>query len=437
MRKQIRRNKDGSHYFSFIYFDESQGKDVRVPRAEIQRRFGRDINNEEDAKIVMKLLDAQYENLADKIAKRMEWEKKYYNFARLLETYTKKQMKAAPNSYKNSIHYLKHYVLHYFLNLKACNNLELWYSLYDNFRDWLEDEAKLVKQPNQKISYGTKNHCIKSLNTFMRHLYKNRMISNLLICQKFPTYKLGERTIEDVIKHEEMESVYRNLKKLKHIEEAIFFRMLYFTGMRFNEGLGISIADLFTGHVQDEAFHRTLKTHKINYFGYIILASQPTHETRALRNEFGKIDRKPLKGRKKISEKYARVVIIPDETLWKELITLYNEKVDFFENSRLGDNPSDYALFDEIDRTTSARKLKQAFEKSNLPYRSWHCCRHSCATNIVGKTGDYQLARRWLGHNSMLVIERYIHTHQAMIRKARQTKANNKGFRKIELGAHH
>jgi integrase len=67
----------------------------------------------------------------------------------------------------------------------------------------------------------------------------------------------------------------------------------------------------------------------------------------------------------------------------------------------------------------------------NLVYRSWHCLRHSCATNIIGKTGDYQLARRWLGHTSMLVIERYVHTHQALVRKATQTKKDKKGFKRI------
>ena len=127
---------------------------------------------------------------------------------------------------------------------------------------------------------------------------------------------LGERTIDDVISLDEIEIIYKRLKKTNYLEEAVFFRMLYFTGMRFNEGIGISIADLFTGEVQDNAFHTTLNAYKIQYKGYLVLSSQPSQKNRALRDKEGKIKRKPLKGRKKISEKFARVVIIPDQTLW-------------------------------------------------------------------------------------------------------------------------
>lgn len=433
MKRQLRKNKNGFQYYSFIYFDEEEKKNVRIPRSEIQKRFGRDITTAEDAEMAMKVLNAKYESLIEKIEKRLEWEQEFYNFSGLLKTYKKKQMKAAPNSYKNNLHYLKHYVLHYFLNLKKCNNLELWSGLYDDFRDWLEYEARLLKKSDCKLSYGAKNHCIKALNTFMRQVYNDRKTSNLILCQKFPSHMLGERSVDDVVSSKEMESVYKQLVKANHLEEALFFRMLYFTGMRTNEGRGISIADLFTGEVQDEGFHNTLAAHSFQYKGYIVLMSQPQSKSQALRGKMGKIVRKPLKGRKKISEKFARIVILPDEKLWKGLSELYNQKIDDFERGLWGNNPSDYALFENI-KSTSTTRLKKAFEKANLRYRSWHCLRHSCATNVVGKTGDYQLARRWLGHTSMQVIERYVHTHQALVRKTTQTKKNEKGFRKIEVG---
>ncbi len=95
----------------------------------------------------------------------------------------------------------------------------------------------------------------------------------------------------------------------------------------------------------------------------------------------------------------------------------------------------DYALFDGLDRTTATRRLSNAYKKNGLRFKSWHCCRHSCATNLIGRTGDYSLARLWLGHNSPSAIERYVHIHQAMVRMSNQGYADQKmQINNIDLG---
>ena len=128
-------------------------------------------------------------------------------------------------------------------------------------------------------------------------------------------------------------------------------------------------------------------------------------------------------------------MVIPDQLLWQELAKLFNIQVDAFNRLTWGRDPKDYAIFDGLEKTTAARRLALAYEKCGLRYRSWHCCRHSCATNIIGQTGDYSLARAWLGHNSPSAIERYVHIHQAIIRMSKQGRTDQKmHINKIDLG---
>lgn len=80
-------------------------------------------------------------------------------------------------------------------------------------------------------------------------------------------------------------------------------------------------------------------------------------------------------------------------------------------------NKNDYLLFEGITQTTSMIRLKEAFEKSNLKYRSWHSCRHSRGTFLHGKTGDKELTMKWLGHTSEKVHGKYIHTYEGLMRE--------------------
>jgi integrase len=435
MRYELRTNKDGTSYYSFLYQDKTTNKRARLSREHIRNRFGKDILSANEAEQAAKLLDAEYESLRHRLSKRAAWEKEFYDFTNLVERYEKYQKKLAPNSYENNVHYLRHYVMHYFLTLSRCNNIDFWPELYDKFKEWLETEAYLLKKPTQLISYGGKNHCIKALNTFMRQLHREKIIQRLTLCEKFPSYKLNERSIDDVISHSEMERVYESLVKNGCELEAIFYRLLYFTGLRFNEGLGVSISDLHVGQVQHPSLQRLLARHEIEYEGYLVISSQPDHRTRGLRSSSGHINRKPLKGRKKISEKFSRVLAITDSLLWMKLVERYNRQVDNYEAKKWGQELSDYALFDGLDHSTATRRLVQAYADARIRYRSWHCCRHSCATNLIGSTGDYNLGRLWLGHSTPSVIERYVHVHQAIVRMSQKSEVEGeRRIKKINLG---
>ncbi len=178
--------------------------------------------------------------------------------------------------------------------------------------------------------------------------------------------------------------------------------------------------------IDDRTFAKRLDEHQIEYFGYLVIDSQPARKPR-IRDNSGAVPRKPLKGRKKIDEKSARIIPIIDNELWKELASLYNEELKKFAKKLWGASSQDYVLFEDVHRQTYIN----AYKALSLPYHSPHCCRHSRATLLIGETGDTILTRMWLGHSSQKVLDRYVHIYQAAVRKAKKT---SKDWKKIDVG---
>lgn len=228
--------------------------------------------------------------------------------------------------------------------------------------------------------------------------------------------------IEDVITDDEMEQVFHQLTHDGYEKEALFYRFLFFTGMRFNEALGIHPGSIYEGKIEHQALAKHLTQESISYFGYIVLDSQPAHETRGLRNENGLIQRKPLKGKHKIDDKSARTVVIVDKILWNGLVNQHNQVIQLYDQGTFGKKIDQYPLFEGIDKTSSSQKLQRAYEKCGLRYRSWHCCRHTRATWLIGQTGNTLLTKLWLGHSSDRVLNRYVHIYEAIIRSAKKQR---------------
>lgn len=416
MQYEKRSNKDGSSYYSFVFYDAKTRKRLRLKREEIKKRFGKDILTETEARDCLKLLQAQYESEKIKIERRLAWQKEFYNFNSIMDEYEKSQKKRASNSWQNSVFYMKHYVLPFFLNEKKLNNIELWPDYYEQFRDWLEKDAKQIR--NKKlISYSSKNHAIKSLNTFMDLLFKKGLIQKVTKCEAFGDHLVRKRSIDDVVTPEEMETIYGQLKADGFPIEAIFFRYLFFSGMRLSEGLAISLADLYQGELpENQLIAKKIKSHGMKYHGYIVSDSQ--------------IDEKgirwPFKGKKEISEKFARTIPIVDKTLWNDLVDLAQQQYEVW-NVNKG-NKKDFLLFGGVNDATASRRLEAAFRSARLKYRSWHCLRHSRATWLIGETGDEVLARAWLGQSTAKVFERYNHLYQSLVREAKAKAAVGKEF---------
>lgn len=193
------------------------------------------------------------------------------------------------------------------------------------------------------------------------------------------------------------------------------------TGMRFNEGLGGSLMDVFPGQADHGLFSNLLKKNDIQYYGFIVLDSQPAAENRAARDSETKLVlRKPLKGRKKICEKNSRIIPITDQTVWNNLVYRCKEQFQAWKSGGYGSEQKDYLLFDGLNKATSMTRLKKAQEVQSLPSKTWHCLRHTRGTMLFGETGDRELAKMWLGHSSDRVFEKYNHTFQESVRKAKK-----------------
>lgn len=419
MRYEKRSNAKGESYYSFITSDRR-----RLTRKEIRDRFGKDILTLDEARDCVKLLSAQFEAEKERIKKRITWEQEFYNFASLLEQYANVQKKRAPNSWHNNVFYLKHYVLYYFLQQSRLNNIDLWPERFEHFKTWLES-AKLVKKPKKTIAVSSANHAIKALNTFLDHLYREKIINYSQRCETFPEHLLNTRTIDDVISNEEMDRIYKRLTSGGFLNEALYFRFLYFSGMRFNEGLCISLGDLFQGELESEFLKKKLKAYGIKYHGYIVSDGQFGGLDKA-----GDVIRLPFKGKRKIEEKHNRVIPVTDKVLWNALVEVAQSKFEGWPSNR---SKRDCLLFEGLDDATATRRLQDAFIKERLKWRPWHCLRHSRATWLIGETGDTMLARLWLGHTSPRTIEKYNHIYQAITRAAKAEKTTGKqfGLRKV------
>src|SRR3989338_4763977 len=97
------------------------------------------------------------------------------------------------------------------------------------------------------------------------------------------------------------------------------------------------------------------------------------------------LSRSLFKGRKKIDEKSARVIPLIDQSLWIHLARYYNEALASYKRRLWGEDLKDYLLFNNIT-STSSTELSRISSRLSIPYRSWHCLRHSRATYLIGHT---------------------------------------------------
>jgi len=161
----------------------------------------------------------------------------------------------------------------------------------------------------------------------------------------------------------------------------------------------------------------------------LLLDSQPAAQNRAQRDPVTlKVPRKPLKGRKKISEKNCRIIPIIDKTTWNLLVMRAKQQYDLYQKGSYGSDKKDYLLFDCLSKATSATRLREAHKKEKLRYKCWHLLRHTRGTLLFGETGDRELSKMWLGHSSNKVFEKYNHTYQQMVRGAKKSTRERDGL---------
>ena len=413
--------------YEFIYWDASKvtksgkkGTNVKLARKHIPAN----ISNDKDAEKFCKAQEAVLETAAFRLRQKLEWRSKFYKFPDLVEIYKKDREKTAPNSWKNHVHCLEQYVLPYFLNTLETNNINQWPNHYEQFKEYLEEDATTSKQRRTgKLAYNTMNHCVIALNTFIDTMKrKNQCDKDLPSCPLFPDHKMATRSFEDIVSDEEIKTVFDVLLKSTDKTPAHFFWTLAHTGLRLNEGIGLSLNDIISGPSSNPDFMRALNAYGIQCHSYIDLQSQP--KLREIRNDKGIVERKPLKGKdkKKVSER-GRIIPIAEKDTHNYLATLWQAQMINFNNKKYGTDKSNYLLFDGLTKGKFTAKLAQAFKDAKLKYKSPHLLRHTYCTKLAGQTmGNTMLCRAILGHTKSETVDKYIHIYGQLYKTAQVDK---------------
>ena len=134
----------------------------------------------------------------------------------------------------------------------------------------------------------------------------------------------------------------------------------------------------------------------------------------------GSIKRKPLKGKPKISEKHNRLIPILNKEHFNSLVKLYKAQEKKLKHRVYGQNRKDYVLFEDLTHSRAVVELRKAYAQTKYTPKSYHCCRHTRCTELVGKTRDFVLARYWLGHARQETTLRYTHIYQQSVRAAKK-----------------
>ena len=233
-----------------------------------------------------------------------------------------------------------------------------------------------------------------------------------------PEHMVAHRTFKDVILEPEMRRVYEAMKKI-NVAAAEFFLVLWHTGMRFSELYGLPMTALYRGDIKAEALRDELAKCNIEYKGYLYLDSQPETDDRK-RAEDKSIPRKPLKACKEIGPKWGRVIPIRTTELWNILVARHRVQNDERLKKTYGGDKASYVLFGDLEYNKAVNTLKQAYESLGLAPKSYHCCRHSFTTLLVGETRSFFLVRSITGHRKDKSFEKYLHIFESISMEAQQ-----------------
>lgn len=412
--------------FSFIYYDATLGKNVRLKSSEIPSS----IRTEIDAEEFCKKFDRKYDSLQRRLSEKMKWKTQFFNFEKILERFQKSRKEEAPNSWQADEYYFNYYILDFFLNQKNENNLNNWHFHFEDFRDYLSTVRPLKQKVGKKcLAYATRNSIIKSLNAFLRFMWRRRDVEAEYKCRYFSKSLVERKSLESVIPEDQQKIIYERLKSENSIVSDMFWVALK-TGLRLNELLGLSLADFFPGEPAYKPLEMSLRNLNIQSLGYIVLESQPADPV-AVRTDSGNVIRKPLKGKKRISDSENRTIPILDKETFNTLARLWNTQRDLLEKKKYGNDPKDYLLFETLNKNVYSNALKRAQKNLRTKFTP-HDTRHTYSTWLAEiSAGNFMLCKTILGHSNLDVTLRYIHIHERMARELKRSDLLNQPLEMI------
>jgi integrase len=415
VEKKPRRDRSGTEYFGVTYMD-ADGKRKRVAQATCVRHCRTYGEAVEWANSQAAVRSSQ----AEQHKRRLAWRSQYHDFEALVDLYQTWQQRQAPNSWEGNLHYLKQWVLPYFLTEHHAGNANDWHLLFQEYRDWLRrPDAMSRRNKSSPIAVSTANNIIKTLNTFLTCLSRYNKIdpANARPCDTFPEHETNRRGAGDVIPADERDLVAAVMRRTSE-PAAEFFLVLWHTGMRFSELFGLPMTALFRGQITGPIHDELIKC-GVNYVGYLYLDSQPAFDDRR-READGSVKRKPLKGRKTIGAKDARLIPIRSKEIWNILAARFKAQSELVLKGTYTADRANYMLFEDLEWNVSVNSLRNAYAALKRTPKQYHCCRHTFTTTLVGETRSFFLVRAITGHRKDASFERYLHIYEQMALEAKQ-----------------
>lgn len=421
MQYRIRNTRpNGELVVQFRYWED--GKLKTVPTKAVLKKF----KAENEIIQYLPYLEAIYDHQKLEKARRESWHDKYYDFVGLKDQYESYAKEKAPNSYKAKIGYLENYVFHYFLNEKMAVNLDAWYLLFMDFRQWLKN-VETFKNKDKRLEPNTINHCIIELNIFLEFMSKLGVCKVQPRCETFLDAKENSRKgIENVFENDEADKAYEFLKLKKEILADGFWLLLK-SGMRINEFRGIGPANIKLGLIPQESLHKLIISSGFpEYKSFIFFNSQVASKS-TLRND-EPIKFKPLKSKKNILPEHTRYVPIFDARSIS-IIQKYMKmaKIQISNNERGPDITQYPFFFDEVSSTILNLTLAEFYkEKENLKYskKTCHDCRHTYST-WLGEFDITKTLQEYICGHQKESAERYSHLNEKLAEKLKLTDKND------------
>jgi hypothetical protein len=111
------------------------------------------------------------------VEQKLAWKNQHYQFESLVRKFENWQKERAPQSYSNNVYYLEQWVLNYYLNVRQQNNVNSWHLHFQDFRDWLQTDARqVVRGKDKPLAAGTINNILRTVNVFLSFLEAYNLI---------------------------------------------------------------------------------------------------------------------------------------------------------------------------------------------------------------------------------------------------------------------
>ena len=451
-RSAPRKLKNGRTVYYIRYWDGTKHKTLSrslYTPFDSEKKADDWIGSEEAKKALYLMLEPDQKLKAqipiekiEKSLKDLEWKTRFFNQNEDFKDYIEEMKKpdGAPNSWQATRAYLEYYVFHFFLGEKQEGNYILWHRHFYEFVEWLRDKA-ISKKTGKRLSYSTKNACIKTLNSFLRFIcfkkFSNREPLLLIKCPSFANHLLKEnqRTYKDIILEGELNIILTKLNQKNEAGEVSktveFLTILYNSGMRFKELYTMTLDCVIDKpdklpSFMTEVYRNVGKP----IYGYLLLKSQSLHKVREesrvtekmrknknlnISQEVGTLLRKALKSKKTISPKHNRLIPIWDQTTWEIIKRNQAVAAKKYLNKLHGPETKreDYYLLDDIEENHLRSDMRDVSTKS------FHATRHSFITLntgfLISKNIVPEPVMRSITGITSKVLENYTHTYEELM----------------------